>query len=229
VFGNPCNVEEIERIARKHNLKVIYDAAHCFGVKYKGKSLFEYGDVSTCSFHATKLFHTGEGGAIFCKDNNLIKKIFLSHAFGHLGDDYYQLGINGKMSELHAAMGLSVLPYIQSIISKRKENYALYENQLDERFTILSIREETNFNYSYIPLIFSSENELLKAKRKLEENNIFTRRYFYPSLNTLKYFGNDEKCSQSEMISNRILCLPNYFELSAQKINEIVDLIHSSI
>ena len=112
VFGNPCEVEVIEAIAKKHDLKVIYDAAHCFGVKYKGKSIFRYGDVSTCSFHATKLFHTGEGGAIFTEMNNYMHKLFYTHNFGHKGqEDFEGLGINAKMSELQAAMGLAVFPY----------------------------------------------------------------------------------------------------------------------
>ena len=116
VFGNPCKVEEIERIAKKHNLKVIYDGAHAFGVTYKGKSIFEYGDISTCSFHATKLFHTGEGGAIFCKDQDLFHQIYYSHNFGHNGPlDFYGLGINGKISELQAAMGLAVFPNMEMI------------------------------------------------------------------------------------------------------------------
>ena len=131
VFGNPCNISEIERIAKKHNLKVIYDAAHCFGVKYNGKSIFEYGDISTCSFHSTKLFHTGEGGAIFCSDKSLMEKIFLSHAFGHIGDNHIQLGINGKMSELNAAMGLSVLPFMKEILNKRKDNFEVYQKSLN--------------------------------------------------------------------------------------------------
>jgi dTDP-4-amino-4,6-dideoxygalactose transaminase len=229
VFGNPCNVEEIERIAKKHNLKVIYDAAHCFGVKYKGKSIFEYGDLSTCSFHATKLFHTGEGGAVFCKDQELLRQLFLSHAFGHIGDDYKQLGVNGKISELHSAMGLSVLPYVVDIIAKRKENFQLYKKNLGDKLGMLHVREETQFNFSYIPVICSSENELFRIKVKLEENNIFARRYFYPSLNTLTYFGENETCLVSEDVSNRILCLPNYFELTDQQIKRIVELIISSI
>ena len=121
VFGNPCNIEIIEKIAKKYKLKVIYDAAHSFGVEYKNKSIFEYGDVITCSFHATKLFHTGEGGAIFCKNKNLRKKIYYSHNFGHNGPlKFHGLGINGKISELQAAMGLSVLPYIDEILESRK-------------------------------------------------------------------------------------------------------------
>jgi dTDP-4-amino-4,6-dideoxygalactose transaminase len=132
VFGNPCNVEEIERIAIKHNLKVIYDAAHCFGVKYKGKSIFEYGDISTCSFHATKLFHTGEGGAIFCKEEELSHKIFYSHNFGHNGThDFDGVGINAKISELQAAMGLAVLPYMDEIFVKRKQVVDFYNNNLE--------------------------------------------------------------------------------------------------
>jgi dTDP-4-amino-4,6-dideoxygalactose transaminase len=117
VFGNPCNIEAIETIAMKYNLKVIYDAAHCFGVNYKGKSIFEYGDISTCSFHATKLFHTGEGGALFTKDPDLFHKCFYSHTFGHLGPlEYHGVGINGKISELKSAMGLTVLTKMELII-----------------------------------------------------------------------------------------------------------------
>ena len=131
VFGNPCNVEEIERIAIKHDLKVIYDAAHCFGVKHKGRSLFEFGDVSTCSFHATKLFHTGEGGAMFCNNEDLHKKLFYSHNFGHNGPlEFHGLGINAKMSELQSAMGLAVLPYVKDLIQSRKEIAELYDHFL---------------------------------------------------------------------------------------------------
>lgn len=116
VFGNPCNIEAIELIAKKYNLKIIYDAAHSFGVKYNNKSIFNFGDVSTCSFHATKLFHTGEGGAIFCGDSKLQEKLFYSHNFGHNGPlDFHGLGINAKISELQSAMGLAVFPYMDFI------------------------------------------------------------------------------------------------------------------
>ena len=153
VFGNPCNVEEIERIAKKHNLKVIYDAAHCFGVKYKGKSIFEYGDVSTCSFHATKLFHTGEGGAIFTNDNDLFDKIFYSHNFGHDGPaDFQGLGINAKLSELHAAMGLAVLPFMESVASKRRDTFDYYNANLDfNLFQKLILREDAELELFLLP------------------------------------------------------------------------------
>ena len=113
-------------------MKVIYDAAHCFGVTYQGKSIFNFGDVSTCSFHATKLFHTGEGGAAFCKDEQIKHQIDYSHNFGHNGPlNFYGLGINGKISELHAAMGLSVLPYMDEIIGNRKKTVDFYNENLD--------------------------------------------------------------------------------------------------
>ena len=227
VYGNPCNVEEIERIAKKHNLKVIYDAAHCFGIKYKGKSIFEYGDVSTCSFHATKIFHTGEGGAIFCKNEELFAKLFHHHNFGHDGPlNFHGLGINGKMSELHAAMGLCVLPYVDDIIEKRKNIIEFYNSNIINGKTI-RIRDNTYWNSSYFPLIFKDENSLLKAKKKLEKNNIHPRRYFYPSLNQLKYLKKNSKMIESDLISKSILCLPNYFGLKESSLIKICSIINN--
>jgi dTDP-4-amino-4,6-dideoxygalactose transaminase len=161
-------VEAIYMLAKKYNLKVIYDAAHCFGVKYKNKSIFEYGDIATCSFHATKIFHTGEGGAIFCKDAELFHQIYYSHNFGHNGPlDFHGLGINGKMSELSAAMGLTVLPYVMENIVLRKNLIEQYVHLLSHRkLKFLTIREQTNWNYSYFPVIF--ENEVGDSKRAFD-------------------------------------------------------------
>lgn len=226
VFGNPCNVEAIEQIAQKHQLKVIYDAAHCFGVKYKGESIFNYGDVSTCSFHATKLFHTGEGGAVFCKDEELNHKLYYSHNFGHNGPlDFHGLGINGKISELQAAMGLSVLPYMEQILAGRKKVVNFYNEQLNHRnIQSLKIREETEWNYSYYPVIFESEERLLQVQKKMNENNIYPRRYFFPSLNSINYLkGNTMTISES--IAKRILCLPLYSSLERNEYERISTLI----
>ena len=230
VFGNPCNIEEIEKIAGKHNLKVIYDAAHSFGVKYKGQSLFNYGDVSTCSFHATKLFHTGEGGAMFCKDEELNHELFYSHNFGHKGElEFHGLGINAKMSELQAAMGLAVLPYIQEIIESRKEVAKVYDRNLNfEKLRKLVIREDTEWNYSYYPIIFENEKQLLKVEKALNKEQIFPRRYFYPSLNTLEYVEFAEM-KISEDISKRILCLPLYKELRVSEIDMISAVIDKEL
>jgi len=230
VFGNPCNIEAIEKIAQKHNLKIIYDAAHGFGVNYNHKSIFEYGDVSTCSFHATKLFHTGEGGAAFCNDEDLRKKIFYSHNFGHNGPlDFHGLGINGKVSELQGAMGLSVLPYMKEIINSRKSTVEFYDQHLDfSGIQKMKLREGTEWNYSYYPVVFESEEKLLIIQKALNELQIFPRRYFYPSLNTIKYVSGKEM-PVSENIAKRILCLPLYYNVDVSILETIRTEINTLI
>jgi dTDP-4-amino-4,6-dideoxygalactose transaminase len=228
VFGNPCNIEVIDAIARKYNLKVIYDAAHCFGVTYQGKSIFDYGDVSTCSFHATKLFHTGEGGAIFCNDPELFNKIFYSHNFGHNGPlDFHGLGINAKISELQAAMGLAVFPYMEDIILSRQKVVSFYNQNLDfAKILKLKLREDTKWNYSYYPVVFQNENSLLKVQAALIAAEVFPRRYFYPSLNTINY-TNGAAMPISEKIASIILCLPLYVGIEKDKLKQIVSIINT--
>ncbi len=230
VFGNPCAVDAIDAIAKKHNLKVIYDAAHSFAVKYKNESIFSYGDVSTCSFHATKLFHTGEGGAMFCNDDALNHKLFYSHNFGHNGPlAFHGLGINAKISELQAAMGLAVFPYLSTIIGERKKVVDYYTANLDFRnLRKLKIREHTEWNNSYYPVIFESEQKLLEVMARLETADIIPRRYFYPSLNTIEYCKG-QTMPISESIASRILCLPLYVGLQENFLGEIVSLINNEI
>jgi dTDP-4-amino-4,6-dideoxygalactose transaminase len=230
VFGNPCNIEAIELIAKKHNLKVIYDAAHCFGIQYNGKSIFEYGDVSTCSFHATKLFHTGEGGAIFCQDESLRKKIYYSHNFGHNGPlDFHGLGINGKISELQAAMGLAVLPYMPEILEGRKRAVDFYLKNLNfDSIIPMKIREKTSWNNSYFPVVFESEAVMLKVQEALNSNAVFPRRYFYPSLSSLNYVS-EQSTPISDSIAQKILCLPLYPTLKLNELELISTIINSTI
>jgi dTDP-4-amino-4,6-dideoxygalactose transaminase len=224
VFGNPCEIEAIEEIAKKHKLKVIYDAAHCFGVKYKGKSIFSYGDVSTCSFHATKLFHTGEGGAIFCNDPELRHKIYYSHNFGHNGPvEFFGLGINGKISELQAAMGLSVLKYMPKILNNRIKAVEEYDKRfLHSGLKDMRLREGTSWNYSYYPRIFESEAQLIRCLNHLAALNVYPRRYFYPSLNKIEYV-NSAKMPISESIASKVLCLPLSATISMGEIELIAD------
>ena len=228
VYGNPCNVHEIDRVAKKHGLKVIYDAAHCFGVKYKGESIFNFGDISTCSFHATKIFHTGEGGAMFTYDPELYQKLFYSHNFGHIGESsFHGLGINAKMSELQAAMGLTVLPYISSEIEKRKKVFNKYMGALiSTELGFLKLREGTEWNYSYFPIIFSSEKKLLEVQKRLNKQEIFPRRYFYPSLNSLPYVQYRQK-KISESIAQRILCLPCHAILDSEDVEVVTNILMS--
>ncbi|MAB57139.1 MAG: aminotransferase DegT [Aequorivita sp.] len=228
IFGNPCNVEVIDKIAKKHNLKVIYDAAHCFGVTYKGKSIFEYGDISTCSFHATKVFHTGEGGALFTGSDELNDKLFYHHNFGHYGPEVFQgVGINAKMSELQAAMGLAVLPYMQKILEARKRVAELYKNNLGG-VSALKLREDTQWNYSYYPVLFKNEAQLLSIQKLLNKENIFPRRYFYPSLNLLPY-ADKKSCPISENIASRVLCLPLYHNLSEAEVLKTCNIINEGL
>lgn len=226
VYGNPCNVNEIDKIAKKYNLKVIYDAAHCFGVRFNGKSIFNFGDVSTCSFHATKLFHTGEGGALFTNNTDLFQKLFYHHNFGHSSPESFQgLGINAKMNEMQAALGLLNLNYVDEIKTKRKDVVNLYLNELQkESLKFLKIRENTDWNYSYFPVLFDSEKSLKKAVSKLNAAEIFPRRYFYPSLNLLPYISN-QSCPVSEDISQRILCLPLAHNLSKNDVIRICNIL----
>lgn len=230
VFGNPCHVEAIEAIAKKHNLSVIYDAAHCFGVNYNNKSIFEYGDVSTCSFHATKVFHTGEGGAMFTNNDELAHQLFYSHNFGHNGPiAFYGLGINAKTSELQGALGLSVFNHMDEIFSERKKVCDFYDANLNfNKLKTIKLRSNTDWNYSYYPILFESEQKLLETIAKLNHLNIFPRRYFYPSLNNIPYVEN-VSMPISEDIASRIICLPLYVGLNENDLKLIVDNINSGL
>jgi dTDP-4-amino-4,6-dideoxygalactose transaminase len=230
VFGNPCDVDEINRIANKYNLHVIYDAAHCFGVKYKDVSIFNYGDVSTCSFHATKLFHTAEGGAMFSNNLELLNKLYYSHNFGHNGPlDFHGLGINGKISELQASMGLAVLPYIDEIIVNRKKIVEFYLLNLNfAKISKMILRKDTTWNYSYFPVIFEKSDTLLRVQKALNDELIYPRRYFYPSLNTIPFVKGTEM-TVSESISSRILCLPLYVGLDEINLLNICNIINENI
>lgn len=229
VFGNPCDVDAIDRIAKKHKLKVIYDGAHCFGTTYKGKSLYNYGDVCTTSFHATKIFHTIEGGAVIMQDAELTKKIARMRNFGHDGPERFDgIGINGKNSEFHALMGVINLRYMDEIMAKRKHQAALYDDKLKNLdVQPLSILPKTERNYAYYPVLFQSEAALLKAVNTLNLHWIYPRRYFYPSLNKLEYIHN-QTCPVCEDISPRILCLPLFHELTDEEIVFISRLLMRS-
>ena len=226
VYGNPCDIDKIQILADKHNLKVIYDAAHCFGTSYKGKSIFTYGDVSTTSFHATKLYHTIEGGGVFTKSPDLLKKMAFMRNFGFNGpEDFAEVGINGKNSEFHAAMGLVNLKYVDKILAHRKQACNYYNERLNN-LKHQKIKWDCNagVNYAYYPIILKDEGQVIKSIENLNAHNIFPRRYFYPSLSTLSYVKNGNTPITDD-ISKRVLCLPLYFELDKSEIDLICRIL----
>ena len=226
VYGNPCAVEEIDSIARKHELRVIYDAAHAFGTTYKGASIFSYGDVSTCSFHATKLFHTVEGGAVVSSSPDILKRMAGMRNFGHVSTtEFDEVGINGKNSEFHAAMGLCNLKHINQILRVRQLLSSQYDLHLEgvplSRPLLLA---DSDYNHAYYPVIFENETTLLKVIELLNLNNIFPRRYFYPALSQLPYVIN-QRSPVAEDIACRVLCLPLYHTLSFEEVDMVCRLI----
>lgn len=224
VFGNPCDIDAIQAIVDENGLKVIYDVAHCFGTTtYKGRSVFDYGDdISTISFHATKLFHTVEGGAVFTKVDAWHKRIQYRRNFGHaVPEKFNGVGINGKNSELHASMGLVNLNHVERILKSRKEQCQLY-NELLEDFSVRTIEVQpgSEWNHSYYPAIFEDEATALRVKTTLEKEKIYSRRYFYPGLETRDYVtAADVRISKD--ISKRILCMPLYYELNMKDVERI--------
>jgi dTDP-4-amino-4,6-dideoxygalactose transaminase len=229
VFGNPCDVEAIKAIADKHNLKVIYDAAHAIGSTYKGKSLLEYGDISATSLHATKLLNSGEGGGCITNDNNLSEKLKRIRFFGHNEEkDIVEEGFNGKMTEIHAALGLANLKYYDEVLEKRKQMYFKYKEALEPlsyvTFQTLKLGEP---NYSYFPIIFDTEERLLEVLKTLNERNIFPRRYFYPAVNTLNAIVSYVQMPIAEDIAKRIMCLPLYTTLKSEELKLVCNLLNS--
>ena len=222
VYGHPCDVWRIRAIANRHDLKVIYDAAHAFGVVYCGESLLVHGDISTLSFHATKLFHTVEGGALVTNDDAVAHRIRYMRNFGHRkAEEFWGLGVNGKNSEFHAAMGLCVLPKVPELIAGRAAATRLYDRLLTGCGLVRpKLREGTEYNFAYYPLLFPTEAALLSAQDALHEQEIFPRRYFYPSLNTLEYVR-AAKMPVSEEAAGRVLCLPLSASLDPKSVETI--------
>lgn len=236
VFGNPCDCEALESIAEKHGLALIFDAAHAFGVVYKGKNILEYGNASMVSLHATKLMHSVEGGFVVAKDSIVSEKMEWIRRFGHNGARaFHGIGTNAKMSEFHAAMGLCNLNYINSILERRRIITEAYDEGLFCRMqdgarkfiSTIQFRNQGSRNYSYYPVIFESESELLTTVEQLEAENIFPRRYFSPSLNQVtELVQANNECSVSSAISRAILCLPVSASMDTSAVSRICGIIN---
>lgn len=223
VFGNACDVESIGAIAQTHNLKVIYDASHAFGVNYKGESLLKHGDAATLSFHATKLFHTGEGGAIIFKRKEDLERAKKMINFGITGpESIEELGINAKMNELQAAMGLCVLDEIEQISADRQAVTETYNHFLEGSLQKQRIQAGASYNYAYYPVALENEGKVIKLMSSLRDSGVLARRYFYPSLESVEALeATSTACSESIKLAERIICLPIYSGLKTEEIEMI--------
>jgi dTDP-4-amino-4,6-dideoxygalactose transaminase len=226
VFGNPVNVDGLERLARAKKVKVIYDAAHAFGVVYKEKSLLSYGDASVVSFHATKSFHTGEGGAIVFSDDSAYEHAKSLINFGFEDGDVSAIGINAKMSEMHAALGLAVLDEYDDIESRRGELFNFYENRLRGHVTFQERLKQSSNNYTYFPILLEDEVQLKRVLHEMVKNGFLPRRYFHPSLQRISAIDSESAgLPVSDSISTRILCLPLFPDLKIATAKKIVDCL----
>lgn len=232
VYGNPCDVEVIERIAKKHNLKVIYDAAHAFGVEYKGKSVLNYGDFSSLSFHATKVFHTIEGGALITPNESMLKQVEYARNFGivEFEDQIAFAGTNGKMNEFQAAMGLCNIPNLDKQRLQREKIFQLYTSLLSNNPKIrLQKNIASKQNYGYMPIVLESIEAREKVIRALNKNEIYPRKYFYPLTSDFSFInlGSKYYTHTAKSISNGALCLPLYSDLAPSHVKRITRLINN--
>lgn len=225
VFGNNCDFEAIDAVAKAHNLPVIYDACHSVGATYKGESVFKQGAISVTSFHATKMLNTAEGGGVFTLNKEIDEKLRRIRFFGFENHaDIVEDGFNGKMTEVHAAVGIANLRYLDAALADRKKKYLRYKEILSQNPEIAFQKITTGCNYSYFPAIFKDEETALKVVAALNEENIYPRRYFYPSVNTFTKLVPYVEMPQSEDIASRILCLPLYMGMTMREIEEIAEL-----
>ena len=230
VFSNACEVERIDAIAKKNNLKVIYDAAHSFNVTFKGNSILKYGDISMLSFHATKIFHSIEGGALIINDDSLVEKARYLINFGIKNkEEIPELGTNAKMNEFEAAMGLCMLNDMQDLTLRRENIYNCYKKKLADYVSWQKLNKYSTQNYSYFPILLEDNYQLKKIESALNKKNIYPRRYFYPSLDTLSYINPPQFCGISRNISSRILCLPMYADLKIGDVKKICKIIKNSL
>ncbi|MZR64150.1 DegT/DnrJ/EryC1/StrS aminotransferase family protein [Alcanivorax sp. DP30] len=230
VFGNACDVSAIDAIARKHGLKVIYDASHAFGVKFKGEGLLNHGDAATLSFHATKLFHTVEGGAVVFKRKEDLERARKIINFGIAGSGRIEaLGINAKMNEFQAAMGLCVLDEIDANIDARSKVWRFYKQELSDTVQFQCQDADLVSNFSYAPIVLNNEGEVERVIAALAMIDIQSRRYFHPSLESLPCLGQHKVQPESSLIASRILCLPMYAGLNQEVQKKITNTIKAEL
>lgn len=230
VYGIPCDVDAIADIAERHGLKVLYDGAHAFGTRVQGRSILDFGDVSTTSYHATKIFHTVEGGSMHARDPELHKRLVLLRTMGQFGEEFFIPGMNAKNSEMHAAMGVANLKYYDEIMAARKHQWQLYYKLLqDSPLQLARVPEGIEYNHSYFPVVFRSEQELERVRQVMNDLNVFPRRYFRPACTQLPYVDKVGECPIAERMAGSVLCLPMYHGLSDDVIERIVAIMKHTL
>lgn len=234
VYGAPCDVEKIEEIAKKYHLKVVYDAAHAFGVEVNGKAIGNYGDISMFSFHATKVFNTIEGGALVYNDSNITSKMNSFKNFGLTSPETVEeVGTNAKMNEFAAAMGLCNLRHVEQEIAKRKQVFERYMQNLKDipGIQLMNIHSNVKPNYAYFPVVFDKEKfgkNRDEVSVLLADNNIFARKYFYPLINDFDCYKNQYSSDDTPIakkIAANVLTLPMYADLSLEDVDRICNII----
>lgn len=230
VFGNPCDVVAIDTLARERGLKVVYDAAHAFAVDYRGRSVLNWGDISIVSFHATKLFHTIEGGALIIENDEVCERVRKMINFGITGPESIEcLGINAKMNEFQAAMGLCLLDDMQGAIERRGELVSLYDTLLGDRVTRQRWLDGATRNHGYYPVLFEDEEAMKRVQSALNAENIYPRRYFFPSLDTLSFLSRGDPTPTSVDVASRVLCLPLYSDMTDAQCRHVAGVVVATL
>lgn len=237
VYGNVCNIERIQEIADKYNLKVIYDAAHAFGVKYKGKGIGNFGDASVFSFHATKVFNTIEGGAVAFSDHKIYEKLYNLKNFGIRGEELVtEVGANAKMNEFSAIMGLCNLRHLDNALEERKKRYDLYREKIGtiEGICLFDENSSATKNYAYFPILIEDGYLMRRDEvyNHLKGNDIYARKYFYPLTSDEVCFKNKykkEKLDCARDLAKRVLVIPLYSELEVEVIEKIITILNGGM
>ncbi|MGB1129428.1 MAG: DegT/DnrJ/EryC1/StrS family aminotransferase [Haloferula sp.] len=232
VFGNACDVAALEKIASHHGLALIFDSAHAFGSRYLERSLVDYGDISIVSTHATKVFHTVEGGFVTGRDREALEKVEWMRRFGHDGDEqFHGIAINAKMSELHAAMGLAMMPHFEEVLQARAsicDRYLAALQNLDTHSPAMKLRDGLEWNHAYFPVLFESEPALCERLLAMNNAGVYPRRYFHPSLDQALGISAPYPLPVSHDISSRILCLPLHHQMTVDDADLVIELLTAS-
>jgi dTDP-4-amino-4,6-dideoxygalactose transaminase len=230
VYGVPCDVDAIGAIAGRRGWRTVYDAAHAIGTTWRGVPVMGAGDASAASFHATKLFHTAEGGAVITRNDEILERVRRLRSFGEQRKgEFVEAGLNAKLSEVNAALGLAVLPHLDGLITRRREQHRRYRDHLEGQVRFQSVPEGCEHNCAYLPVVLESESAVLRVVDVLAAAEVEARRYFYPSLSTLRWVAKGRPTPVADDIARRVVCLPLHHTLTTADIDRICTLVERAL